>query len=411
MPCEATSRSLKQLRMSTNLIDHAVAEVFRVGKAIIKFISANDAGATGSHQAGIYLPKEVWPLYTPNPPIRGINADTFPKVRWPDGRITESRVVWYGTGSRSEYRLTRFGRGFPFRTPDSVGSLLVLVPFSHESFSAYVFDHDDEIEEVQSRLGVEIVTWGVYDRDQPELFETDDRCVSSRAEEFIKSLPGEFPSTAVISGITQQILSTCMPAFSTLSADYCILQLRDEEYKLFRRIEKAVSEPQLLRLVHDIDGFLALAQSILQRRKSRAGWSLEHHVAYILKRAGVPFDARAHIDGKISPDLIIPGKAAYENPDWPVEKLFIVGVKTTAKDRWRQVTREGHRVPRKHLITLQAGVSVAQMDEMTAANVQLIVPKDLHNEYPASVREKLLTVEDFISLVRRTLKDAPMWKD
>jgi len=86
-------------------------------------------------------------------------------VVWQDGRITNSRVVWYGRGSRSEYRLTRFGKDFPFLTADCVGDLLVIIPKSHAEFSAYVLDTDEDVDEVQATLGVQIVgTWAALRR-------------------------------------------------------------------------------------------------------------------------------------------------------------------------------------------------------------------------------------------------------
>ena len=56
-------------------------------------------------------------------------------------------------------------------------------------------------------------------------------------------------------------------------------------------------------------------------------------------------------------------------------------VKTTCKDRWRQILNEADRIPVKHLFTLQEGVSVNQFQEMCESNVRLVVPKPLINKY------------------------------
>src|SRR6185436_11395552 len=105
----------------------ATAEAFEHGKALLKFISPNDAGLTGGHQSGYYLPKPAWQVFTKIPPEPGKNADEKVKILWQDGRITESRIVWYGAAKR-EYRLTRFGKDFPYLNDDTVGNLLVLIP-------------------------------------------------------------------------------------------------------------------------------------------------------------------------------------------------------------------------------------------------------------------------------------------
>src|SRR5579863_4549492 len=107
--------------MATPIGERAITDAVRVGNAILKFISANDVGRTGGHQCGYYLPKAVWEMFTQHPPQRGRNNETEVEVQWQDGRTTRSRVKWYGVGTRSEYRLTRFGRDFPFLTFDNVG--------------------------------------------------------------------------------------------------------------------------------------------------------------------------------------------------------------------------------------------------------------------------------------------------
>lgn len=168
-------------------------------------------------------------------------------------------------------------------------------------------------------------------------------------------------------------------------------------------VESRICTPIVLKGLSGIDEFLTVAQSILQRRKSRAGRSLEHHVAYILREAGIPFDDQPEVD-KTRPDILIPGRDQYNDLSWPLAKLFVVGLKTTCKDRWRQVKQEAPRIPEKIILTLQNGISIPQMEEMENAGVTLVVPKDLHVTYPEAIQGKLLTVEQFIGNVRAALK-------
>ena len=127
-----------------------------------------------------------------------------------------------------------------------------------------------------------------------------------------------------------------------------------EEYELFKMMERKIREPEIRRSFDSIDDFLATAQTILQARKSRAGRSLENHVEYLLRQSGIPLEVRKVVDDT-RPDILIPGKEAYENPGYPKYRLFMIGVKTTCKDRWRQVTREAPRIKHKHILTLQPG--------------------------------------------------------
>lgn len=78
----------------------------------------------------------------------------------------------------------------------------------------------------------------------------------------------------------------------------------------------------------------------------------------------------------------------------------MLAAKTTCKDRWRQVINEASRIPVKHLLTLQEGVSEGQFREKQEAGIRLVVPAGLHDSYPGSVRPHLVSFESFIGDVR-----------
>ena len=78
----------------------------------------------------------------------------------------------------------------------------------------------------------------------------------------------------------------------------------------------------------------------------------------------------------------------------------MLGVKTTAKDRWRQVLSEADRLPQKYLITLEPAISQNQTDEMNAQRLQLVLPETIKNTYTKSQQKDLLTVNEFIDLVK-----------
>jgi hypothetical protein len=103
--------------------------------------------------------------------------------------------------------------------------------------------------------------------------------------------------------------------------------------------------------------------------------------------------------------MLTPGKLADDDPGFPADKLRIVGVKTTCKDRCRQVLNEGKRVQKKHILTLQPGISANQLKEMHEANVVLIVPAPLHEEYPRNTWITILSVDDFIKETSTLYKD------
>ncbi|MBL7988212.1 MAG: restriction endonuclease [Chlorobi bacterium] len=386
--------------MASAIGEKAIEAALSTGKAILKFVSRNDVGLTGGHQSGFFLPKSGWHIYSPYPPTKGENKKSWPRVVWQDGRITESCVTWYGTGTRSEYRLTKFGKGFPFLTADIVGDLLVLIPINHQEFRAYILDIDEDIEEIQVALSVEITeTYAIYDRGQVAIPESEDECIARNFRKFVELL-SDYPSTQEFADATRKTLEGCIKSFEKLTADERLRCLVDEEYTLFRMAERKITQPEVTRLFKDVDDFLATASTIMNRRKSRAGKSLERHVENLFSSAGIPFDAQPKIDGNVQPDILIPSRIAYVDDSYPADKLFVVGVKRTCKDRWRQVLNEAKRIPHKHILTLQPGISASQLYEMKNSNISLIVPKYLHKQYPRGTGISILTVEDFIAHIQ-----------
>ena len=211
----------------------------------------------------------------------------------------------------------------------------------------------------------------------------------------------KFPTGRIMAELAHKAVEECTPDVLKKSADERLLAWMDAEYTVFRAIERRLCDERVHQEFADIEEFLAAAETITNRRKSRAGHSLEQHVEYLLKEAGIAFEAQVTIDGKVRPDVLLPGKAAYEDPKHPAENLVVLGIKTTCKDRWRQVLNEGRRVAVKHLLTLQPAMSKAQLTEMHEAKLQLIVPASLHGGYEVPDGFHLLTVQQFVEEMQR----------
>ncbi|EPA9172114.1 type II restriction endonuclease, partial [Morganella morganii] len=84
-----------------------------------------------------------------------------------------------------------------------------------------------------------------------------------------------------------------------------------------------------------------------------------------------------------------------------------LAVKTTCKDRWRQILNEADKIHQVHLFTLQEGVSLAQYREMRESGVRLVVPSSLHKKYPEAVRAELMTLGAFIAELTGLYADIP----
>jgi len=382
-----------------------VADAREHGNALLKFISANDVGLTGGHQCGFYLPEKqrATEFYASRRFEPGSNFEEEVEVDWYRWGRTQSCVKWYGTRTRSEFRLTRFGRDFPFRTEADLGNVLALVRTAPRTFRAYVLDTEEEIEYACAALGVEFVgTYALY----PARAVMDvNACLKEQFAEFAASCAG-YPSGAAFTRATVEALSRCDPAFSRCGVDARLLRGVTVEYQLYRTVEASIDGPSVREGFQTVDAFVEKANEVLNRRKSRAGRSLENHVEQVLSAADLPHVVRpAGVPG--TPDFLFPAAEAYHSSAYPESGLLVLGVKTTCKDRWRQVTQEAPRVRTKHLLTLQPGISEPQVREMTAAGVRLVVPDGLQREYPPSVRGRLVSLEAFLAHCRATLASVP----
>jgi len=194
-----------------------------------------------------------------------------------------------------------------------------------------------------------------------------------------------------------------------MKADKVVMAWLEREELLFRRLERHIVSDRLksgffTNDVADVDGFIAFSLSVQNRRKSRAGYSLEHHMDALFKARGLKFERQVATEGKNKPDFLFPGQKEYLDPAFKTERLTMLGSKSSLKDRWRQVLDEADRITHKHLLTLEPGVSEAQTDAMKKRNLQLVVPKIIHQSYKASQQKWLMDVNGFIALVEKRQK-------
>lgn len=106
-------------------------------------------------------------------------------------------------------------------------------------------------------------------------------------------------------------------------------------------------------------------------------------------------------ENRAKPDFVFPGISHYHDPAFPATRLSMLGVKSTCKDRWRQVLSEAKRIENKHLFTLEPGISENQTAEMTENKLTLVLPKSLHASYKPAQLVGLMQLDEFIELSRR----------
>jgi hypothetical protein len=212
----------------------------------------------------------------------------------------------------------------------------------------------------------------------------------------------QFPTTNVFSSLARDSL----PAVRAEDdPDVALLAWMEREELLFRRLERHVVAEKL-RLGFstegspDVDSFLQFSLSVQNRRKSRAGAALENHLEAIFKASALKFARGAETENRNKPDFLFPGAAEYRDSAFPTARLTMLGAKSTLKDRWRQVLSEAQRIPEKHLLTLEPGISENQTNQMKGEALHLVIPAPLHSTYLPAQRSELLKLREFIELVR-----------
>lgn len=372
-------------------------------KAFCKFLSANDTGETGGHQAGIYISKPAIPILFDKPCERGYNCERWVKIHWFNYKDTDTRFIYYGSKTRNEYRITNFGKGFPFLKPEYTGALFVLVQSkeSDEDYEAFVLNTEDDINQFLENFNVaptetnNLITTGNVDLDLQE---------KKEIYSFISYLKAEFPSSEIMSSKARDIQNIVYNHLEYIisNPDQKLLDWTSMEYKLFRALEHVRYGEAIRNGFENVEDFITLANQVLNRRKSRAGKSLEHHLSAIFDGNAVSYTAQAVTEGRKKPDFIFPSEAAYHDTSFSVEKIISLAAKTTCKDRWRQVLNEADRLrdKNKFLCTMQQGITSAQMDEMQSEKVILVVPKPYIKTYPRDKQDRIWTIKRFIEYVK-----------
>lgn len=370
-------------------------------KTFCKFLSANDTGLTGGHQAGIYVSKPAVPIMFNEPGERGSNKDRWVNITWQDDFQTTTRFLYYGERTRNEYRITNFGRGFPFLRPDYTGALFVLVKDDDENYHAFVLNTEDDINQFLDAFGISPIETNRLIETEAIIPEVQEKL---KIDEFISNLTVDFPSSEEMSAAARQIQNAVHDhnEYIRTDPDNKLLAWTDFEFKLFRALEYARYGKLITHGCASVEEFINTANTILNRRKSRAGKSLENHLAAIFDGNDIQYSAQAITEEHKKPDFLFPSKEAYHNPNFSVDKLVSLAAKTTCKDRWRQVITEANRLrgKEKYLCTLQQGISAAQMDEMQAEGVILVVPKRYISSYPRDRQERIWTISKFVSYIR-----------
>jgi type II restriction enzyme len=391
----------------TDLLYQAINDVQNAQCAFCRFITGNDTGKTGSHQSGFYIPKEAARILFEKPVTRGSNEDKFVEIKWQNDFTTQSRFIYYGVKTRNEYRITRFGRDFPFFEDNNVGDLLILAQLTSENYAGYVLSADDDIDEF-------LAFYNLSPNDTNQLIDIEKAIepegkLDTLIKQFVNTCD-DFPDTQSMAKTARELFNQAFQISAQeilQNSDKLLINWVDAEYKLFHKIEDKIYLPVIHQKFSNVREFTELANQILNRRKSRAGKSLEHHLANVFDVHQLLYEEQVVTEGKKTPDFIFPNGECYHNIDFPAEYLISLASKTTCKDRWRQVINEADRISEKHLFTLQQGISKNQMEEMKHENIKVVVPHRYIGCFPKEYQQDIYDLSTFIRFVKNKQENTP----
>jgi len=231
--------------------------------------------------------------------------------------------------------------------------------------------------------------------------------IETSAETYLDTMldkfKGKFPTTREFSAYARSTLKDLDPREDQ---DLVLMAWMEREEILFRTLERYLIADRLSKGFSgdvntgvDVDGFLSFSLSVQNRRKARVGLALENHLELVFSQCGAQYSRTAVTENKAKPDFIFPTIHDYRNLNFDPLRLTMLGVKSTCKDRWRQVLAEADRIDHKHLLTLETAISEHQTNEMQAKNLQLVLPRELHGTYTPTQKTWLMDISSFVALV------------
>lgn len=318
-----------------------------------------------------------WRLYFPTNDVTELArpGDLLFVAKRTDGTVLSIIV---SSGSTVENQLL-----WLFAVPVQDGKMFVFQDFQDEEDK----EVDFAVRFILEELGIEI--------EEPE---------TDYLDSLLVKFNGIFPKTREFSLFARQTVKDVNPLEEP---DVALMMWMEQEEKLFRRLERQIVEHRLRNgFINndddtDVDGFINFSLSVQNRRKSRAGYALEHHLEEVFKIHEIYYSRVAETENSAKPDFLFPSVEAYHEPTFPNDRLTMLGVKTTCKDRWRQVLSEAAKIPNKHLFTLEPGISENQTTEMQANNLTLVLPAAIHETYKDNQRGWLMNLQEFLTYTKR----------
>lgn len=398
----------------------------RNDRVFVKKLSTNDRAWSfrpDVHQAGAYIPpperdsgffpRLIAKARSASRPGEAEIRECFFATEWPQhGILRESRLVHY-TSKGTETHLTRLPKE-AFRDLSPASYLVILPAGAGKEPGAYLCLTIDSASE-EARLLEEVLSLepdflcGV--RSPKDTLDQHRVAALSFVEQalaaFKKGKLAEFsvkyatipPSAELAAMARKRFLDreglTDLNPFSMERPGDAIRQIsRGDEYDIFRDFQIKAKSLELVRmivgdraagasienvvtaLIRDFQKVDALLLSASQQRRSRAGYSFEHHIEAMLVDGGIPFEKQAILEAKKRPDFVLPSLKLLKDKQRDRIEAVVLSAKTTLRERWKQVQREITNCD-LFLATVDDSIAVNAIQDMRTLGIFLVVPETL----------------------------------
>jgi hypothetical protein len=419
----------------------------------VKKLSLNDrdwSRLRNKHQAGVYVPpKERDGGFFPalvakkrDDPAADEIREAFFGIDWPEvGETRQARLVHY-TSKGPETHMTGLPKAaFCDLAP---ASLIVVGRCRGGVYKAITLDSQRDDHEILSdmlELPPDFVS-GLFKLRAVER-EREERALTF-IEEVVKAYfdgtiagltakYGSMPATADLAAtararfMEEHGLKNMDPFAMAKPGDVIRAISRGLEYEIFRERQMHGRAVELVRLVlGDDPGALtpekalrsliiefpkidATLLSAAQQRKSRAGYSFEHHIEAMLIDGGVPFEKQVVIEAKRRPDFILPGRALYAETGRTNKEALVLSAKTTLRERWKQVGQEMKDCD-LFLATVDENIAANAIEDMASQGIVLVVPEGLKDSNTTEYKKQasVISFESFFKEEIGTVR-WPLW--
>lgn len=368
-----------------------------------------------SNQSGPLLPAEArtsgfFPPLQPDPD-KPHNRSTSVEVYWPTtGKVYSSRFIWYSAKSNAENQFTINPPG-EFCNLSPASFLMIFAPKSRGGlYRAVTVDAEDDLllEYISDVFKLDAnFRFNVYKSSSLNLHPSRS-ALQQVVVDLVKALeksPAAFEAyMKTLKRRTMEQISheayeqwksetgfdSLNPFCLACPGDAIYELTRVREFSLYRAEEAKTYGAELVRALTRSSKTLSLSEAVAscverfdllyavfmrasQARSKRAGGNFETHVKNALSAGGVPHSSQFVTDG-YRPDFVLPNGAIFANKSKRKKLALILALKTTLRERWKQVVTESAGCP-IFLGTLDESVPSKTLDKLKAHNIVLVVPE------------------------------------